>query len=213
MVSTYNSIYKIILAGAAFLAGLLELSVWWYVGFSFIESFSWKVPFLFLGIICGVLTGGYVWILLRIPFELTYRFDTIKNKVALREYQSVEAFQDDVAYLLIDFFKFPALDIRGGYFKFSGAEPLYMNIDFDIDSIVKKEYYDIQIIDLPERRKAFVIPVMIGGKRLGQMVLFTKGFTLFMLRDMLSDFENQYLDDQLLHIIHNNSVTTISTVN
>ncbi len=202
MISAYNAIYQIIVAGAAFFIGLIELALWWYIGFAVVDSFAWKVAFIFLGIICGVLVGAYSWLLLRIPFELSVRFDVLKNKVALRDYASVDEFQQDVASFLLDFFKFPGLRIQAGYFKFNGAEPLYVNVDFDASSLVDRPYDKIEVLPAADKRKAFVIPVIIGKHCLGEMILFTRGFTLYLMKDLLSDFENQYLDDQLLHVVY-----------
>jgi len=48
--------------------------------------------------------------------------------------------------------------------------------------------------------KAFYIPICIGNKSLGHMILISNNYVLPIMYSILLDFENYMLDDQLLHV-------------
>ncbi len=202
MHSVFTAIYKLIINFTVTLLGIIVFCAMWFAGYLLFKEFYFQIPFIILGLVVAVLSGSYLHVLLRIPFDMPEQFDEIKNKVALQAYDSVEDFQQEIGSFLINFFRFSGADIYAGYFKFNGAEPLFLNVDIDIDQVLESDGEKIKRTKISKDVMAFYVPVVIGNKQLGKMILLTKGTVLPFMENVLEDFENYYLDDQLLHVIN-----------
>lgn len=202
MLTSFASIYKFIINITVSILGLIIAALIWISGAVLFSEFYMQIPFIILGIIAGVSAGGYLFVLLRLPIELPEKFDPIKNRVALQQYSTVREFQQDIAIFLLEAFEFRGADICAGYFNFNGAEPLYLNVDMDISSLLTEEHERVVRTKLQHGKTAFYVPVQIGNIKLGEMLVFTQGYVLPLMEELLQDFENYYLDDQLLHVIN-----------
>jgi hypothetical protein len=152
-----------------------------------------------LGLVIGTVSGAYFYVILSIPYLLMKEFDAIKNKVALDEYNSVDAFQIEVANFLLKFFRFPGMSITGGKFSFKGCQTIditskadYTNIDTELDSV--------KIIK-DKKCSIIALPINVGEKHLGDIYLETNTIFLRLLKNILVDFENYLLDDLLMIVI------------
>lgn len=159
------------------------------------------IPVVMLVVILATVIGVYFYVLITIPQQFTSAFDVIKDKVALNQYTGIEEFQEEIAELLIHFFRFPGLDIIGGKFEFQNSKPLLIDIPANFDINLSKKPREICWIWKTRKSKGLFVPIRLGQKELGHMVLFTKAWTLRIFPMIISDIENNFLDDQIFHMI------------
>lgn len=200
MFSTFNGLYRFALNVVVFFVGLAITAIIWGVAAFIIPTFTAQIPFIIAGIILGVLAGTYLHVLLLIPLQMSQQFDVLKNKTAQRYYSSVDDFQLDVAKFLIGFFRFPGLNAVGGIFQFNHANKLLFGK-------VVNENKCLNVSDnthktkLDNKHTAHYLPILLSDEKLGHMIIITEGFCMPFFRNILKDFENYMLDDQLLHVI------------
>jgi len=205
MLSSFSQLYKFFLRLLMFIWTL-------FIAFLFFKVTAWMssesnlvIPNSIIGLLIGVLSSTYLYTILLIPYELSIKFDAIKNKVAHATYTSVEAFQADIAQFIAEMFKYPGARITGGIYKFKNSPTLCINVPTGkveaetLEALAKNT--SVKSINLL-KKKAFFVPIQMDGHALGYMVLFTQGFTFPLFKTFLSDFENHYLDDQLMHVIN-----------
>lgn len=145
--------------------------------------------------------GVYFYVLITIPQQLASAFDVIKNKVALKQYAGVDDFQEEVAEFLIEFFRFPGLEIIGGKFEFLKCTPLTINLPDNFSFDLSRKPSEISWVWKKHKHKVLYVPISLGQKQLGHMLLITKGWTLRLFPKIIQDLENNFLDDQLFHMI------------
>jgi len=198
MLKSFNHIFGFLIGltvvgfGVVFTAICLLL-----VYFLFDNAILWYIPTFIFGIVISIFIGSFVHVVLSIPFKLSQEYDAIKNKVALNEYQSLQEFQEEVACFMIRFFNFKGVDIIGGKFHFEGCNTTIKDCDVDFAHLTKADFTKYKI-RLKGNHKAFYLPIDLGNRHLGSMILITKGYTLPIFYSILQDFENYYLDDQLM---------------
>lgn len=198
MFSTFERIFNFAINTIVFLAALIITAVFWFLATFLFDSFALYFGIAAFGVLLGIIVGAYLYLVLSLPFQLSKKFDKIKDKVALKEYGSVAEFQNDIATFIIDVFAYPGITIDGGVFDFNKAERLTVNVDFDLELL--SDLSEEKTIKKVNGFKAFYIPISLGNQNLGSMILFSKSFTLPILYAVLLDFENYMLDDQLLHV-------------
>ncbi len=202
MFKSFERLFRFVLEFVLFVWGASCAFVFWVTA-GIIEGIgAWQIPFAMLGLIIGVVSGAYFYVIFTIPFALSKKFDVIKNKVALYQYKSVDDFQKDVAGFLIEFFRFPGADIVGGVFLFKNSKQLTINCDEDLTDIDINSYKDVTKIRLESGKRAFIVPVELAGEKIGSMLLKMEGFSLLAFPKIIEDFEDLYLDDQLMHVIN-----------
>jgi len=162
---------------------------------------AWQIPIGMFGIIAGVISGTYFFVIFTIPFRLASRFDPIKNKVALKEFQSVDEFQEEIAQFIIKFFRFSGANVEGGIFQFKNCNELKLNFNEEFSINDLSDLTNIKKIKSQSGKRLFYIPIRLANIDLGWMLLKMEGFTMSLFPELISDFENMYLDDQLLHVL------------
>lgn len=200
MFKSFNKIYALIIQVVVITFGVIFTSLCCLIVYFFFDNLVWYIPFVFIGVIISIIVGAYLYVILTIPFKMPEKFDVIKNKVALGEYKSINDFQTDVANFLKDFFNFFGANVVGGKFCLKNCEQLILdcNVDFSAlnqDSFTRNKKW------LRNNKRAFHLPVKLGDRKLGYIILITQGYTLPVFNSVLKDFENYYLDDQLIHLI------------
>jgi len=171
----------------------------------FATKYNILIPNTIIGLLLGVLSATYFYVILLIPYELGIKFDPIKNKVAQSAFKNTEDFQLEIAQFISEFFHYPGAHIIGGIYKFKDTPTLSINApNEDLEANTLKNLSkdeSVKKISI-HNKKAFLVPIQLGNTPLGYMILFTKGFTFPFIKDLLSDFENYYLDDQLMHVLN-----------
>lgn len=199
MFSSFEIIYKF---------SLQLLLSFWILVWSLVSWFSielvfgislWQIPATIAGTLLAVISGVYFYTILSIPYKLSRKFDTIKNKVALETYNTCEEFQKEVADFIIDFFNYPGANVIGGNFHFKNCISYANNSGEDID---KFKTDTITKYKLKSGKRAIYVPIRIADYDLGDMLLIMEGNTLPLFKSIMTDFENYFLDDQLYHVLN-----------
>lgn len=198
MLSTFNNIYCFIIKLSVILLGGVIPSIFLLFNYLFFNTLKLYIPLFLIGVIISVLVCSYLYVVLSIPLLLPQKFDSIKNNVALNKYSNLQEFQKAVSDFIVSFFNYKGMDIVGGKFHFNGCEPIIMECEMDLTKIEEKDFNLNRLKTIPNHT-AFFLPIKLGDNDLGYMILVTKGFTLPFVYSILEDFENYYLDDQILH--------------
>lgn len=162
-------------------------------------SSAFTLVALLLGMIVGVLSGSYLYVVLTIPALLIKEFDVIKNKVAMNEFASVDDFQSDVANFLIGFFRFPGMTVSGGLFRFKGCKPLEISSKANYAELADMSM-DIKIFK-QKGSSIIYVPIIMGGEFLGDFYLEVNTLSTRIFKCIITDFENLLLDDLLKIVI------------
>jgi len=200
MFSSFNNIYTFIIKSTVITFGIIFTIICCLLVYFFFDNLLWYIPFILIATIVSILVGAYLYVVLSIPFKLPGQFDVLKNKVALREYQHVQDFQTELAEFLIGFFNFFGANIVGGKFHLAKCEPKIIECDVDF-SAFNKDSFKNNKKKLKNNKRAFHLPVKLGSHQLGYIILITEGYTLPLFYSIMKDFENHYLDDQIIHLI------------
>jgi hypothetical protein len=157
---------------------------------------KWILPVVLLLIILFLIIDVYIYVVLTTSFNLPYEFDQLKNKIASGQYKDIDSFQKDIADFLINNFNHPGADIKGGVFSLKGAVALPLHCDLDElpNSLINGD--EIHFLKVKEQRYLY-IPVFFNHESMGYILLQFSGWILPYTKSQLSDFIENYLDDQL----------------
>lgn len=201
MLSTFDNITKTILKFLLFFWVLSISSLAYWIGISLLNQPMQVIPVVIFFSLLSMGIGVYFYVLITIPQQLASAFDVIKNKVALKQYAGVDDFQKEVADFLIQFFRFPGLEVIGGEFEFLKCTPLIINLPDNFSFDQSRKPSEISWVWKKHKHKVLYVPISLGQKQLGHMLLVTKGWTLGLFPKIIQDLENNFLDDQLFHMI------------
>lgn len=205
MYYSYEKFFGFILKGLLVIWAMVCVFVSFGLSYLIFNSPTWCIPAVMLGVMVGVISSSYIYVVFSIPYLLSKEFDVIKNRVALNEYATVDEFQREVADFIIQFFQFAGANIQGGVFEFKNCQPLMKNVSVDCNEVAKFQTLasDISVRKINLGKKsAYLVPVELKNVHLGYMVLISKGYSFPFFKNILIDFENYYLDDQLMHVVN-----------
>lgn len=173
----------------------------WFGSSLVFEAIGLRWVLTLSGIICSILTGAYFYVVLSIPQRLVEQFDKFKNKIAHNQYKNIEEFQIELSKFLVNFFNYPGANISGVLFSIENFGNTKLNME---QQIVKEKIARSSAVisfrgDL--NRNLIYVPIIIKDQKLGSLLLYTQGFVIPYFKKILSDFENNHLDDQLMHLI------------
>jgi len=183
--------YFLITNSILFILLLIALSDYWKINGPLI-----LLSIIFFSIFLVVL-NSYIYAILSTYINLPKKFDNIKNNIASEKYNDVDAFQKDVASLLIDNFNAPGSNIIGGVFHFINSNKLKINSEIDIPLNIKEKDV-IQFYRLKSKKAFLFIPISFNNKKLGYMSVTFSNVCFPFVITMLIDFVENYLDDQLM---------------
>ena len=167
---------------------------------------------VFLAIIF-VVVGSYFYLIVCLPDRLSRNFDRIRNDIASRHINNEEQFARKVNKFLIKQFNFIFLDIEYSAMGIRESGKIYFNDDFpvelieDYDKFFKKScetsnvsYFGV-IRPLARKSHLYLIPIWFGDQCLGFLLVVTSKKLSSLFKGILSDFEDFYVDDQLMHVL------------
>lgn len=202
MIYSYEKVFDSLLKLLLLIWGILCLVVFASTAYFFTSNFSIIIPITLLGGLVGIFSSSYIYVVFSLPYMLLKDFDKIKNKLALHTYKTVSEFQEDISDFLLRFYRFPGLSLLGGEFHFKNANLIKKNTpSLEIENLNRKSK-KFTIHKLKHGQQAIYIPIEIEGVYLGYMLLYTEKYSLPFFADILNNFENQNLDDQLLHLMY-----------
>jgi len=163
--------------------------------------------------IAGVVAGAALSVTLDLP-NISHEFDKIKNDIALRKIDSPEVFAQRIVSLLCSYFTFSFFTIKYAFVKIIDTDCVYSDNDVrktihesDFESILNKSRTTEDVIyigtrNINDRKYHFYIfPIWFGDEWLGFVGILTVNKLLRLYYSFLADFEDNYLDDQLIHVI------------
>lgn len=181
----------------------------------YIPNIGAKIQMLFgmTMTIIGIVGGAFLSVLLDLP-KIAHDFDEIKNDIAARKIVDPEAFGIRLTSLLCDFFKFSFFTIRYAFVKIVDTNYVYSD-NVILSSIERSEF--VSILDKSKhtenilymnphyvdgkRYHLYIIPIWFSDEWLGYIGILTPTKLLRLFRLFLADFENYYVDDQLIHVL------------
>lgn len=161
-----------------------------------------------------VIIGSYFYLIVALPDRLSRNFDSIRNNIASGEIKSVDEFAKRVLDFVIKQFNFVFLDIEYAAMGITQTKEMFFNDDFPKDMF--EDYLEFfekcsqteEVIYLgyekyeDKRAYKYLIPIYFGDNYLGFMMVITNKKLSPLFKGILADFENFYVDDQLLHVIN-----------
>jgi len=186
-----------------------------YVITKLIEEPGYIILFISIPyIILAVSIGAYLYVINYIPSNLAHDFDAIKNAIAGKEITTPEVFAEKLSVFICDFFNFAFFDIEYSFIKIQDSSVIYSNekIEDEVTDVLKEVLYTTkttQDIFFRGRSKIqgvtyyiYIIPVWFGGVWYGYIGVLTKQKLWKVYRTLLADFENNFIDDQLIHVLN-----------
>lgn len=171
---------------------------------------------IFFGIIMtiiGIVVGAFISVFLDLP-KIAHDFDEIKNDIAARKIADPETFGIRLASLLCDYFKFFRFTIKYAFVKIVDTSYVYSdNVILsciepsEFTSILDKSQQTENIFYMKphyvdgKRYHLYIIPIWFSDEWLGYIGILTPTKLLRIFRFFLADFENYYVDDQLVHVL------------
>ncbi len=170
---------------------------------------------LILYMVGTVIVGSLIHVISYIPFNLATAFDPIKNEIATGEIASIEQLGKKITRFTVQFFDFSFLDISHAFIQTDTSDLIsHIPLPTQIEQVLKeygmaeksKEMEEIiraGKITIPEGEyHLYVLPIWFGSRWLGYMTLLSEKRISRFFQQFLMEYENNFLDDQIMHIIH-----------
>lgn len=163
-------------------------------------------------LILATLGWTFLYILFSIPQRLAGSFDLIKNNISSGKINTVIGFADEICFFLVRFHNYSFFDVNYSAMKIDGydihfSSPLieraldWKKVEVEVgnsENIIdhKKVRFD------NKKQHAYTVPVIFGDRLLGFFTVFTSHRLGKLRLKLLSDLENFYIDDQLVHVLN-----------
>ena len=163
---------------------------------------------IFIG---GIINWAFLIVIFKLPQNMADKFDEIKNKIARKEISDSKEFAEELSSFLIRFYNYTFFDVQFSAVKIIN-EPVYCSSE-EIAEVIHwedNERFCLVTPDLQMHGKmnigkssfhAYTLPIHFGDNYLGFFTVFTKQKLGFLSLKFLADFEENYIDDLLLHVM------------
>ncbi len=169
----------------------------------------------FVIIIIFVIFGAFFFLVVSLPEKLSRNFDKIRNGIAEGSINTPEKFATELNSFLIRHFNYLFLDIEYSALAVVSKNEIFYCDDFpdsikprDLNNLLKESaeteelvYKGLNYLN-NEKLHCFMLPVHFGERHLGYILIYTTNKITRLFKAVLADFENYYVDDQLLHVIN-----------
>jgi len=202
------SLYAIVCIGLFIIGLRLLQNNSTYIG----EAFA---IYIILFLIVSITLGSWFWVTITIPGGVAREFDAIKNKIATGEISSVDDFSEALGMFLIRYFHFVGFDIVLTVIKIKYGKTFVSDSSLGSDAIKNMEWINLSkstqdIVSLGrskfsgQKLHGYIIPIWFGNEWLGYITIYTETKLMRIYRQYLKVFEDLYIDDQVLHVLHTN---------
>lgn len=195
------------------LLGLIMAGGWYGLQTFFDPTGIFLALYVILFILGGGLLGAWLWVLIKLPTGITRKFDEIKNRIAAREISTSEEFALELARFLVDnfsYFRFDLLAVQvavkdkckvvypENYRNFISAGPEISDKSRESENIIS-----LGQINLNSRKcHGYILPFWFRNEWLGYALIYSDTRLNAINLDFLKEFEEHYLDDQLMHVLY-----------
>ncbi len=161
-----------------------------------------------IAVIFFAVLGSFLYVIWSIQFRLQYEFDDIKNSIASGKIDDLEKFEKELCHFILNFFQYSFFSVRHCIIKLKNRpahNPGGIETT-DIDDIEKYAMtcHDVKLYDnkskQPGRMYTYLLPVWFGTDYHGFILILTDRRLPGIFRKLLNDFENNFIDDQLVHV-------------
>jgi len=171
---------------------------------------------LLVYLILVIIVGSMIHVISYIPFNLATAFDPIKNDIALGKILSIEQLGERITAFTVQFYNFSFLDITHAYIEIEESGIIGFESNKELDKILKeyrmldksKALEEITLagkVSLPERDyQLYILPIWLGDTWLGYMALLSEKRISRFFRRFLMEYEENFLDDQIMHLVRMN---------
>jgi len=157
-----------------------------------------------------LLCGAVLYVLFRIPYQLQYCFDDIKNRIANGSLATLDELERELSAFIIQFFNFVFFDIEECAIRIKNRK-IYLSsgvlqglVNYDkMSTMAAETQKSIKLGKIKSGTKkyhALLLPIWFGEEWYGYILVFSKTRFIPFTREILEDFENNFIDDQLMHV-------------
>jgi len=175
------------------------------------------LPFALVYLIFIVIVYSFIQVITYIPANLAAAFDPIKNDIASRKIDSGKALAGRLAEFMTGFFSFAFFDIECALVRIRDDEST-----FPEDCLSLGEIPDPAQLENRSRENdgtsylgriraggkqyhMYITPLVFGEEWLGYIAVLSQRRLWKVFRHLLAEFENDFVDDQVVHVLGMNS--------
>jgi hypothetical protein len=163
--------------------------------------------------LCAV-AGAYIFVITLLPVKLMRGFDHIQNGIAEGSINDDIQFSKALNHFTIKYFNYLFFDIEQSGFYVNQTGNIFYSNSFNPEIAKRKDEFikktkNTQLVEYIGKFKDeslslhfYTIPVWFGKDYLGFMVVGVRNKLGRFFVGFLQDFENLFIDDQLLHIVN-----------
>jgi len=171
---------------------------------------------LLIYMVVVVVLGAMIHVISYIPFNLASAFDPIKNDIASGKISTIEQLGERITSFTVQFYNFSFLDITHAYIEIEESGIIGFESNTQLNKVLKeykildnsKVLEDLTLagkISLPERDyQLYILPIWLGDSWLGYMALLSEKKISRFFQRFLMEYEENYLDDQIMHVVRFN---------
>ena len=171
---------------------------------------------LLIYLILVIVVGSMIHVISYIPFNLATAFDPIKNDIASGKISTIEALGERITAFTVQFYNFSFLDITHAYIEIEESGIIGFESNTELDKVLNgyrmldksKVLEEITLagkVSLPERDyQLYILPIWLGDTWLGYMALLSEKRISRFFRRFLMEYEENFLDDQIMHLVRMN---------
>lgn len=166
-----------------------------------------------LYLVLVVLGYSLIHVVSYIPSNLAGAFDPVQNAIADGSIQSAGDLARELSVFMVNFFNFAFLDIEYALVKIkdascscpAGKDPGDVGLnagELDKWNETAKETVYAGKIKLRDRTgHLYLTPMIFGEEKLGYIAVITRHRLWKIFRQLLTEFEDHFVDDQVVHIL------------
>jgi hypothetical protein len=165
-------------------------------------------------LVLAVLAYSFIHVVSYIPSNLAGAFDPIQDAIADGSLQSVRDFARELSVFMVTFFNFAFFDIEFAFVKIRGDSSSWpagedtVDIGLNIGELDRRYETVVETVYLGKVTSTgqgtghlYLTPMIFGGEKLGYFAVITKNRLWRIFRRLLTEFENHFVDDQVVHIL------------
>lgn len=168
---------------------------------------------LVIYMILVIVIGSLIHVVSYIPFNLANAFDPIKNDIASGDIKDINQMGKRISQFTTEFFDFSFLDIPHAFIQTEGSDLISHEEISEVKSALDeygmlekskqlKEIIRAGKLTLHENEyHLYILPIWFGERWLGYMGLLSGKRISRFFQEFLMEFENNFLDDQIMHVI------------
>lgn len=165
-------------------------------------------------LVLAVLGYSFIHVVSYIPSNLAGAFDPIQDAVADGSIQSAGDLTRELSVFMVTFFNFAFFDIDFALVKIRDeisswpVEPDAGDVGLNIGELDRRNETIEETVYLGKVSRTgqgaghlYLTPMIFGDENLGYFAVVTKHRLWKIFRQLLTEFENHFVDDQVVHIL------------